>query len=430
MTQGSDQVKLSRVGFVSNYPHFRYWKKSGVPAILSAPPLNVYVHVPFCIQKCAYCYYKTEQYKNPAQLNAYLDALEREIELACGTLHLEGRVLQAVYIGGGTPSLMKDRMFSRVVEVLRRHFAWSDTEFTVEAEPRTITRKKIDFLKEIGVNRVSIGVQSFDDQVIALSGRHHSGGKALEAIDIVQRAGDVVINIDLLSGLAGETGETWKRTVDTAIGSGVHNITVYKMETYLNTEFFNEGVRKNNIQLPDEETELGFMQTAIDRFAASGYQPWSFFTFTRGGGFHHRYAANLWHGQDCSAFGPSAFGMIGNVNYQNVNDLAMYTESVERGELPVIRAHALTAKDRMLRDILLGLKLARFDAADFKERHGFDFRRLIPQVLEELQENGFLLVDGDFLELGPKGILFGDYVAKRLDFALKETLGQDRFAVQ
>jgi oxygen-independent coproporphyrinogen-3 oxidase len=430
MKQEHDSVALSRKGFVSNYPHFRYWKKSGVPAMVSPPPLNVYIHIPFCIQKCAYCYYKTEPYKNPAQLNEFLDALMGEIEIACRVLHLEGRPLEAVYIGGGTPSLLKDRMFSRIVETLGRHFTMESPEFTVEAEPRTITKKKMAFFKELGVNRLSIGIQSFDDHVIELSGRHHTGQKALEAIDIAREAGDVVVNIDLLSGLAGETPDTWERTVKTAVDSGAHNITVYKMETYLNTEFFNEGVRKNNIQLPDDEAELGFMKQAIEIFGASGYKPWSFFTFTRGGDFHHRYAANLWHGKDCCAFGPSAFGLVSEVNYQNINDLEMYKRSVADGQLPVIRAYAMTSKDRMLRDILLGLKLFRFNVEDFIQRHGFDFRSLVPHIMEELKRDGFVREDGGTLELGPKGILYGDYVAKRLAHGLKEVLGQDRFNIQ
>lgn len=430
MKQEHQSVPLSRKGFVSNYPHFRYWKKSGVPAMVSPSPLNVYIHIPFCIQKCAYCYYKTESYKNPAQLDAFLDALVGEIEIASRVFHLEGRPLEAVYIGGGTPSLLQDRMFVRVVETLRRHFVMDKPEFTVEAEPRTITKKKTAFFKELGVNRLSIGVQSFDDHIIELSGRHHSGQKALEAVDIVKEASDIVVNIDLLSGLAGETPETWQSTVQAAIGSGAHNITVYKMETYLNTEFFNEGVRKNNIQLPDDEAELGFMKTAIEMFGTSDYKPWSFFTFTRGGGFHHRYAANLWHGKDCCAFGPSAFGLVSEVNYQNINDLDMYKQAVAGGQLPVTRAYALNSKDRMLRDILLGLKLFRFDVGDFICRHGFDFRSLIPGIMEELQRDGFIRVEDNIVELGPKGVLYGDYVAKRLAYGVKEVLGQDHFNIQ
>jgi oxygen-independent coproporphyrinogen-3 oxidase len=429
MREKSGGVELSRKGFVSNYPHFRYWKKPAVEEMLMEGPINIYVHVPFCAQKCAYCYYKTEKYKSPEQLKEFVDALCREIPMANEQFHLSKRPVHSIYIGGGTPSLLKEEMLQQLVESLKENFNIKEPEFTIEAEPRTITEKKIRAYKDMGITRVSIGVQSFCDEIIKLSGRLHSGEKALKAIDIVKKAGDQVINIDLLSGLAGETDETWLKSIDTAINTGVHNITVYRMEVYLNTEFFSKSVRKKLIELPSEEKELHFMELALERFNASDYKPWSFFTFTRGGEFHHHYAEQLWKGEDCCAFGPSAFGMLGRFHYQNTLFPDKYLSSLEQGQLPMVRGHKLTGKDMMIKDILMGMKLARFNRSDFRETHGFDLCSVIPDTVEQLKADGFIQLDEHAVTLAPRGILYGDYAGKRLAHALKQYLGLDELSL-
>jgi oxygen-independent coproporphyrinogen-3 oxidase len=426
MVRKKIEIELSRKNFIANYPHFRYWKKQAASDMLAEEPVNIYIHVPFCVQKCAYCYYKTERYRDPGQLAALVDGLSREIRLANRRFNLRPRPVKSIYIGGGTPSLLKEELLAALVDCLRQNFDIREPEFTIEAEPRTLNDRKVRAYKELGVNRISIGIQSFNDEIVKLSGRKHTGKRALEAIDIVKQAGDFVINIDLLSGLAGETEASWSRTLDTAIAAQVHNITVYKMETYFNTEFFNKGVRKNLLELPSEAQELRFMEMALEKFAASPYKPWSFFTFTLNGDYQHRYATNLWHGQDCCAFGPSAFGLLGHYNYQNVSSLDNYFSLLEEETLPVVRGYRLTSKDVMLRDVLLGLKLDRFSRGRFSQRHGFDLCRVVPDTVEALRRDDFLQLDDEAITLTSKGILYGDYVGKRLAAALKQYLGPDK----
>jgi len=425
MNQRNKEIKLSRKDFIANYPPFRYWKSQAVEELFSPAPLNIYVHIPFCAQKCAYCYYHTERYKNPAQVDDFVTALCREIALGSERFRLAGRPVRAIYIGGGTPTLLREKQLETIVSTLRRHFAIDQPEFSLEAEPRTIQADRVKAYKELGVTRISIGVQSFDDEIIKLSGRNHTGKKALEAIDIIRENGGMVVNIDLLSGLAGETDETFGRSVDQAIASGVHNITVYRMEAYLNTEFFSQSVRKKLIELPDEAQELGFMRVALDKFAAADYRPWSFFTFTRRGDFQHQYATNLWRGQDCCVFGPSGFGLLNAYNYQNASIFDSYMALVNEEKLPVIRAFRLSSKDTVLRDILLGFKLYRFDRHHFASRHGFDFCHLIPGTIEELEGQDFIRLEPGSITLGDRGLLYGDYVGKRLAAAVKERLGDD-----
>jgi len=426
MANKRKEIPLSRKDFIANYPHFRYWKNNSVASLLQPEPLNIYLHIPFCAQKCSYCYYKTEGYRNPAQLQRYIEGLCKEMKLVSRQFNLQKRPVKSIYIGGGTPSLLNDDMLGQILASLKEHFQIDEPEFTLEAEPRTINEKKLATLKKFGVTRMSIGVQSFNDEIIKKSGRNHSAQKALDAVKLIKEHSDITINIDLLSGLAGETMETWKGSVDTAIAAGVHNITVYKMEVYLNTEFFSQSVRKKLIELPSEEQELEFMKAAIEKFKAANYKPWSFFTFTRDGGFHHQYASNLWKGEDCCAMGSSAFGLLGKYNYQNANEVDAYLGMVDEKKIPIIRAYEMTNKDIMLRDILLGMKLAEMNRSDFVAKHGFDFCELIPGTIEELVEKEFIQLDEHKIALAPKGILYGDYVGKRLAYSLKNHLGDDK----
>lgn len=429
MNRKNIEIKPSRKGFVTNYPHFRYWKKPAIHDLMTGLPLNIYLHIPFCLRKCAYCYYKTEDYKNPAQLEEFVNAICREVRLANHQFNCQQRPVKTIYIGGGTPSLLKVEQLKRIIDCLQENFNIETPEFTIEAEPRTITSKKVSTYKALGINRLSIGIQSFDDEIIKLSGREHSGEKALKAIDIVKDAGDIVINIDLLSGLAGETEKTWNKTIETAISTEVHNITVYRMEVYLNTEFFRKSVRKKALQLPSEAQEMELMKIAVEKFATSNYKPWCFFTFSWNGESQHQYVTNLWKGQDCLAFGPSGFGFLAPYNYQNSNELDSYLNYVKKEQLPIVRSHRLTSKDLMIRDLLLGMKLYSFNRQDFVNRHGFDFCDVISGTIDELCAENYILLEGDDILLTRKGILYGDYVGKCLTLALKQYIGMDNFSL-
>ncbi len=429
MNRKNIEIKPSRKGFVTNYPHFRYWKKPAINDLLSGLPLNIYLHAPFCIRKCAYCYYRTEKYKNQVQLDEYTEALCREIKLSSHQFNCHHRPVHSIYIGGGTPSLLKVAQLKRIINCLHENFKIKTPEFSIEAEPRTINTQKVHAYKKLGINRISIGIQSFNNEIIKLSGREHTGEKALKAIDIIKDAGDMVINIDLLSGLAGETPKTWNETIETAISTEVHNITVYRMEVYLNTEFFKKSVRKKVLELPSETQELELMKIAMEKFDHSNYKPWSFFTFTREGEFQHQYATNLWEGEDCLALGPSGFGTLGHHNYQNSNELDSYLDYIKKEQLPIIRAHRLTSKDLMLKDLMLGMKLCRLSRKDFVNRHGFDFCDVLPGTIDELCSEDYILLEEDVITLTSKGILYGDYVGKRLAQDLKQYIGMDNFSL-
>jgi oxygen-independent coproporphyrinogen-3 oxidase len=406
-------LQPARRGFITNYPNIQHWKKTSEGDILAPPPLNIYVHIPFCAQQCSYCYYRTIQNSRKSEVDQYVNTLCQEIKLASRQFHLDERVINSVYFGGGTPSLLSGANLTQITECLRENMTIPDSaEFTVEAEPVTLTQKTADVLKQLGVNRISLGVQSLCDDIIKLSNRKDTEQKVLKAIEIAKSTG-ASVNIDLMSGLAGETMTTWQYSVHKALESQVDSITVYKTELFANTEYFKE-IRKDNLVLPDDEQELEFMQYAMDEFAKANYLPWSFFTFTRNGDYAHVHAPSIWRGGDYFPFGTSAFGRMGDWLFQNTNDVPKYQEQIEAGKMPVNRGHHLTALDLMVRELLLGMKLMNYDMALFEEKFGFQVEKICASALDELVKDGFISVDNQIISLTNKGMLHGDYAGKRL----------------
>lgn len=416
-----DKTELTRRGFVTNYPLFRYWRREAADEGLRARPLNLYVHTPYCIQRCDYCHYKTTTLREnqKAQIDRYIDALCQEIELAAARLHLAERPATTIYFGGGTPTLLSDENIDKIFATLHRHLNVADSpEVTFEGEPVTLTPRKAETLKRHRVNRISLGIQSFKDEIVFKTGRHDTEQQALKAIDLALATG-ASINIDLISGLAGETMESWDYTVRRALSTGVHSLTVYKLEVYANTEYY-AGVRRETVTLPDDEAEMAMVEYAMGEFERAGYKPVNFFTFTKDGGHVQRHTTSKWRGDDIYAFGVSAFGAMGTWAYQNTNEIDRYVASVEAGLLPVFRGYVYSSLDLMARDVILGMKLIRYSHREFKKRYGLDLLRLCRERIAELKDGGFITVDDENVSLTRKGILYGDYTGRVLADALEE----------
>jgi oxygen-independent coproporphyrinogen-3 oxidase len=413
-------IKPTRKGFVANYPPFRQWKEAAVDDMVASGPINIYIHFPFCIQRCAYCYYKTTKLKESqlSGIDKYVGTVCREIELATKRFHLSERTLASIYFGGGTPTLMSNDNWHRIFKCLQENLNIVQPEFTVEAEPVTLTQKKAGILKEIGVNRISLGIQSFCEEIVRLAGRKDTEKLALKAIDTAKATG-AVINIDLLSGLAGETPKTWAYSIKRALSVDVESITIYKMELYPNTKYFFD-IRKKLLELPSEEQELEFIRYALEQFEQAQYLPWSFFTFTKMGRYVHTHSPSVWRGNDCYGFGASAFGSLGDWLFQNTNDLERYFTTLKANKLPLNRGHHLTSLERMIRNVALEMKLVSLDLNEFQKRHGFKLESLCYSTIKQLDLEGFVSLSKNQIELTQKGILYGDYVGKRLTRSLME----------
>lgn len=417
------EIEPSMGGFVTNYPPFRRWKRAAVERLTAHDdePIDIYVHIPFCVQRCSYCYYKTVSIGQHGDLvGGYVDCLCKEIETAAARFTLGRRPIASVYFGGGTPTLMKAPKLCQILDTIRGTFATGEPEVTVESEPVTLDSSKAKVLSRHGVNRFSIGIQSFSEDVLGGTGRRDTEARAVEAVRIALETG-AVVNIDLICGLAGETDATWAHNIERSLDLGVHSITVYRLELYSNTNYYS-GARGGTLELPSEAQRLDWMRYAVGRFAEAGYLPTNFYTFNKDGLNDHVHIRNRWSGRDCYGFGVSAFSSLGDDLFQNTNDLDGYLAETCVGELPLNRAYRLTGLERMIRHILLGLKTMRIDLDEFGRRHGFRLERLCDEAIRRLERDGLIHASCEAIELTPEGLLYGDHAGKTLA-AFLEGLG-------
>lgn len=415
----------TRDEFYTNYPFFKYWNQDKNANLSSHAGINIYIHIPYCIQICDYCFYMKELVRSKDQVNEYVDYLCREMKMVSETHNLKSRKVNSIYIGGGTPSVLTQDQFSRLMEGIQRHHDVDKPEFTFEAEPGTFSKKKLDWYKSSGVNRISMGVQSFDDYVIALSSRKHTVQQAIHSVEMVHEAGGFQVNIDLLSGLAGETMGTWEKSLETALDQKIDLLTIYKMKTYSNTAFFKKGVHRNEISLPSAEQEIEFFKTALAYLKAEGYSRWSTFAFTKTN-HQHKYAENTWRGEDLIAYGVSSFGKLNNTSYQNLNNTQLYYDKLEANQIPVFRSYEMTYKDRIVKELLLcSVRLTSYSRREFERKFGFDYVQLIPDTISELHAKGYISSTKDEFVLTEHGILYGDFVGKVIASAVKQVIGPD-----
>ena len=239
--------------FVSNYPPFSQWKPEFVGEALAAlqeaarvdEPLGLYIHIPFCRKRCKFCYFKVYTDKNSSEIEVYLDALIKENELYSRTRGFQGRQLRFAYFGGGTPSYVSEKQLHYLVDGLNRHVSWENAEeVTFECEPGTLQKSKLEALKEIGVTRLSLGIEHFDDQILEVNGRAHLSPEIYRAYDWARAVGFPQINIDLIAGMVGESEEKWRDTVRRAIELEPDSVTIYQMELPYNTVISQEMIKK------------------------------------------------------------------------------------------------------------------------------------------------------------------------------------------
>jgi oxygen-independent coproporphyrinogen-3 oxidase len=434
MTASVDALPIqTQVGnyFISNYPPYSTWTPEALPAfhqVLARPPapgpIGLYVHVPFCRQRCHYCYFRVYPRRTRAEVDRYLDAVLQEMDLYRAAPAVAGRPFLSVYFGGGTPSYLEPDQLHRLGAGLRERGDWSQVEeFTVECEPGTVTSEKLQTLKELGVTRVSLGFQSLNDEILRRTGRDTRLGDCLRAFHQVREAGFSEVNIDLLAGLPGETEKSWRRTVDRVLSLQPDSITVYQLELTYNSSLYASQRAGRDPHLPSWPAKRHWVDLAFRLAEAAGYEVCSGYTVTR----HPQwmrfvYTVELfWHGHDLLALGESAFGHVQGVHYQNADTFERYLGLLQAGQWPLRRAYCLRPEERLRREVMLQLKTGALDAAYFRRKFGVELLDHFRPQFGELQRRGLLEVEGDQLRLTRPGLLEVDWLLPQ--FYLPEHVG-------
>lgn len=400
--------------FISNYPPFSQWSTDHLPELeqaMAAPPadvpLGLYLHIPFCRKRCKFCYFKVFTDKNAESIERYLAALSREIELVSQQPVMGGRPFRFVYFGGGTPSYLSSRQLNRLVDRLRANIDWSlAEEVTFECEPGTLSEAKVQTLREIGVTRLSLGVEHFTDAILEANGRAHLSAEVFKVYPWIQAAGFDSVNIDLIAGMVGETWDTWRDAVKKALDMAPDSVTIYQMELPFNT-VYSKDILGGQIETPvaDWPLKREWVDWAFDQFAEQGYSVSSAYTMVKTPDVKFSYRDNLWRGSDLLATGIASFGHAGGVHYQNLPEWEDYCGSLEEGRLPLGRALRITDHQALVREMILQLKKGWLDAGYFRDKFGVEITQAWADAWKEYADHGWLTVNGDRIELTRQGLL-------------------------
>lgn len=414
----STEASKTDVGsyFISNYPPFSQWKKELLPEVVDAmaqppragAPLGLYLHIPFCRKRCKFCYFKVFTGVNAEEVERYVQALCREIELVSALPVMGSRPFRFVYFGGGTPSFLSPKQLTSLVDRLRANINWDKAEeVTFECEPGTLSETKVTTLREIGVTRLSLGVENFSDAILEENGRAHLSKEVYRAWEWIQKEQFPNVNIDLIAGMVGETWDNWKENVQRTLDLSPESITIYQMELPFNT-VYSQGILHEHQQSPvaDWQTKRDWVQYAFETFRTAGYAQSSAYTMIKNPTkVAFSYRDNLWKGSDLLATGIASFGHISGVHYQNVPEWADYIGQLEAGHLPLGRAYRPTQHQAMVRELILLLKRGYLDPSYFQDKFGVDIWEHYNDVWQGYVDEGWVMRDGERIELTMEGLL-------------------------
>jgi len=417
-----DKAKKTEIGsvFISNYPPFSFWNEDALgeldARLEKAPrrttPMGLYLHVPFCRRRCKFCYFRVYTDKNADEIQTYLDSMAREVELWAERPAIAGRPLDFIYIGGGTPSYIAVKHLRAFQKRIDAALPWKHArEITFECEPGTLTESKIQALRELGITRLSLGIENFDDEILRENGRAHVTTEIDRCLPWIQEADFPQLNVDLIAGMVGETWEKWKTTVERTIEVDPESVTVYQMELPFNTRY-SKSILDGEIETPvaDWATKRAWHDYAIGRFVEAGYEVSSAYTVVKRGQKKDSksaflYRDSLWEGADLVAAGVASFGHVSGVHFQNHSGWKPYLDSLAEDRQPLGRAFVTSDHDRLTRETILQLKRGSLDTARLEKKFGVDVLGLFADAFEELRGRGMLEIHDQRVDLTREGLL-------------------------
>ena len=369
------------------------------------PPLTLYVHLPWCVKKCPYCDFNSHEAPSEIPADAYIDALTADLEQELPEVW--GRPLEAVFIGGGTPSLFPPEAIGRLLSRIRMYFNPApDIEVTLEANPGTVEAGRFAGFRDAGVNRLSVGVQSFDAAYLAAIGRIHDGDQARRAVETALSAGFERINVDLMYGLPGQTGKAAVADLETALALGVDHLSWYQLTLEPNTVFWSRPP-----ELPDEDTIAEIESAGGRRLRSAGFERYEISAWARGEHARCRHNLNYWRFGDYLGIGAGAHGKLtlaaeGAIERRaRVRAPRVYLERA-RGPGRIADRRRLGAADAAFEFLLNALRLPEgFSPGQFSERTGLPFAWL-QQPLAEAEELGLVTREVDGVRPTDRGLAF------------------------
>ena len=372
---------------------------------MQAKPSSAYVHIPFCTQICYYCDFSKVFIKNQP-VDAYLEHLIQE------TRSYEIGKLRTLYIGGGTPTALSAQQLAYLLTELPKVMDLSEVEeFTIEANPGDLDPDKIAVLKESQVNRVSLGVQTFDNKMLKKIGRSHQEQDIYDNIRHLKQAGFDNISIDLIYALPGQTMDQVKENVAKAIDLDIPHMSLYSLILENHTVFMNR-MRRGKLPLPKEELEAEMFEYIIEELEKAGFEHYEISNFSKPS-FESRHNLVYWDNAEYYGLGAGASGYVDGIRYKNHGPIRHYLEAVEAGKARITEEQ-LTLEEKMEEELFLGLrKKTGVSKARFEEKFGISFDQRYGQVVASLTEQGLLVPDDKQVRRTKRCLFLGDTVAEK-----------------
>ena len=370
---------------------------------------GIYIHIPFCHQICNYCDFNKVYFKNQP-VDEYIEAVGKEIEMAVNQSPDQFQNIETVYLGGGTPTALSAQQISRLLKRINETLPTGKlVEFSSEANPDELTKDKLEALKLGGVNRLSMGVQSFDQQLLKKIGRTHSNEHVYETIQLAKEVGFENISIDLMYGLPGQTMEQWEDTLNKALALNLSHYSAYSLIVEPKTIFYIQ-YAKGKLSLPTEDAEADMYELLMKAMAGNGKKQYEISNFAIEGQIstHNKI---YWDNDEYAGFGAGAHGYINGHRYSNIGPIKKYIEAVHRHELPILQEHKVSHEEKCEEQMFLGLrKNEGVTFAQFEEKLGISMKTLFGQKIQKLVHEGLLIEDQIGVRLSHKGRFVGNAV--------------------
>ena len=380
------------------------------------PPVpSLYVHVPFCAHKCEYCAFFSEA-SSGELINRYTAALVKELEMVAGRLKP-----RTIFFGGGTPSILNLRQWELILKTMERLQLLGAEEFTVECNPATVSADKAKLLRDFGVNRISMGVQSLDETLLDRLGRIHSRDQVFQSFNILRAAGFNNVNIDLMFAIPGQTLAIWRATLAEALALGSEHLSSYEVIYEEDTPLY-EQLQAGKFDL-NEELACDMYEELLGAAAGAGFQQYEIANFARSSaqhpahnlipGYACQHNLNYWRGGDYYGLGPSATGYVGGVRTRNWSNTQLYCDQLEKGNRAVESREELPPLQRAGEMAAFGLRMAAgWPFEEFERATNLDLRREWAAEMRELAERGWGRITPERFQLTPKGLRFADAAAE------------------
>lgn len=371
---------------------------------------GLYIHIPFCDHKCVYCDFYS--ITNTAQTEEYISALIREIE-HFSPLYKPGHCFDSIFFGGGTPSYIAPMYIERIIRALKENYVVTpDVEITLETNPGTVDQDKLREFLSIGINRISIGIQSFDDDDLRFLTRIHDSRLAKDTVALAHESGFNNINIDLIFNLPGQTTEKWQKNLETALQLTIQHISAYSLILEEGTPLFGM-VEKGKVRLQGDDDDAELYADTIDTLTKHGFKQYEVSNFCKPG-FECAHNNHYWRYDDYLSFGTSSHSFVNGKRWNNYRSLPKYLKAVNENGNAVENEETPNARQVFDEYIMLALRSKGIDKKDFQSRFSDSWLREKAGVLQKLMQSGYLVDRGAFIKCTPDGYAVADNIIGQL----------------